>query len=141
MPLHFFREMEGRMRIKLTCPNCNSADYFYEHDWRVGVKLHCVACHKSALALEWKMLTNTAREPILIEREKTHGDFKTTAIVSQALKNVVRDWDTKGIPARQKEALEMICLKMARALGNPKVKDHWDDIAGYAKLGSEACDG
>ena len=34
----------------------------------------------------------------------------------------------------------MIFLKLARMAQTPGVKDHWDDIAGYAKLGAEACD-
>ena len=34
----------------------------------------------------------------------------------------------------------MIALKLSRILsGQSNFKDHWDDIAGYAKLGSEAC--
>jgi hypothetical protein len=39
------------------------------------------------------------------------------------------------------ESLEMIAHKIGRILaGNENFHDHWDDIAGYAKLGSEACD-
>jgi hypothetical protein len=39
-----------------------------------------------------------------------------------------------------REALDMIALKLSRILsGQANFKDHWDDIAGYAKLGSEAC--
>jgi hypothetical protein len=35
----------------------------------------------------------------------------------------------------------MIALKLSRILsGQANFKDHWNDIAGYAKLGSEACD-
>jgi len=38
-------------------------------------------------------------------------------------------------------ALHMIYVKIARILsGQASHRDHWDDIAGYAKLGSEACD-
>ena len=34
----------------------------------------------------------------------------------------------------------MIALKLSRILsGQSNFKDHWDDIAGYAKLASEAC--
>jgi len=64
-----------------------------------------------------------------------------TAHVSQQLKAVVRNWNTAGLPDRQIESLEMICLKMARILCNPTIRDHWDDIVGYAKLGAEECDG
>lgn len=84
--------------------------------------------------------TPTDREPLLVEREKTHGDFKHTAYCAQEIKETIAKWDTKGISKVQREALDMIASKIARILsGNAKEKDHWDDIAGYAKLGSEAC--
>jgi hypothetical protein len=36
---------------------------------------------------------------------------------------------------RQREALDYIAGKLARILsGQPGYADHWDDIAGYAKL-------
>jgi Domain of unknown function (DUF6378) len=95
--------------------------------------------HWYELQMENRMVE--ARDPLLQEREKTHGDYVVTATAAQALKNELRNWNTKGLKAPQIEALEMICLKMARALQRPKVRDHWDDIAGYAKLGAEACDG
>lgn len=80
------------------------------------------------------------RDPILVEREKTHGDFRHVARDAQALKTIVND--SSLIPDVQREALEMICSKIARIIcGNSKEKDHWIDIAGYAKLGAEACDG
>jgi hypothetical protein len=38
----------------------------------------------------------------------------------------------------QREAVEMILHKVGRIIsGDPNVHDHWDDIAGYAKLVSE----
>ena len=44
----------------------------------------------------------------------------------------------KSLSEVQKEALEMIQHKIGRILaGNPDHKDHWDDIAGYAKLVSD----
>jgi hypothetical protein len=45
------------------------------------------------------------------------------------------------MPDAQIEALDMIALKLSRILsGQANFKDHWDDIAGYAKLGAEACE-
>jgi hypothetical protein len=42
----------------------------------------------------------------------------------------------------QVEALEMIAHKIGRILsGDPNHQDHWDDIAGYAKLVSERLQG
>lgn len=78
-------------------------------------------------------------EDILLERGKTHGDFTDNARVMQALKRIVHaevGWDR--LTDVQREALHMILHKVGRIIsGNPNVKDHWDDIAGYAKLTSE----
>ncbi len=76
---------------------------------------------------------------ILAERGKTHGDFTDNARVMQSLKRIVHDevgWDR--LTDVQREALHMILHKVGRIIsGNPNVHDHWDDIAGYAKLASE----
>lgn len=75
------------------------------------------------------------------ERHATHGDFKLNAQISQELKQVIAKWDTKGLSAPHREALEMICLKMSRILsGRADFKDHWDDIGGYARLGADHID-
>lgn len=74
-------------------------------------------------------------EGILCERQKTHGEFRTHAVMSQYLKDVMAD---KRLSSVQREGLEMIFHKIARILnGNPDYKDHWDDIAGYATLVSK----
>lgn len=79
-------------------------------------------------------------EEILIERYQTHGDWRAQATAGAEIRNAIQRWDTKGLPASQIEALLMIAVKMSRILqGNPNHEDHWDDIAGYAKLGSKAC--
>lgn len=90
------------------------------------------------------------RDPLLQEREKTHGKFAENAAVTQRLKLIIRG-DGPSAPINtgfdrmkmvHREALDMIALKLSRILsGQANFKDHWDDIAGYAKLGSEACDG
>ena len=75
---------------------------------------------------------------IINERAKTHGDYKSTAAWSQSLKDMFRssgNWNT--MTDGQKEALEMIAVKLARLLnGNPQFPDHWDDLAGYGQLGA-----
>lgn len=77
-------------------------------------------------------------EQILSERGARYGKFKDHADVSQDLKDVVRDaCEARGkrLAADQKEALDMICHKMARIInGDSDYADSWDDIAGYAKL-------
>lgn len=82
------------------------------------------------------------RDPLLQEREKTHGSFAETARVAQDLKHNLRHSSMHHLEdVRQLEALDMIATKIGRILsGDPKCKDHWADIAGYAKLGEEACD-
>ena len=81
------------------------------------------------------------REAILVEREKTHGDYHKQTYTAQNIKLQMRDtpnWDVM-LPAKR-ESLELIATKIARILhGDCSEPDHWNDIAGYAKLGAEAC--
>jgi hypothetical protein len=75
-------------------------------------------------------------EEILNEREETHGKFEDHAAITDVIKFDMQqssNWSTLG--SMKREALDMIAHKIGRILaGNPNVKDHWDDIAGYAKL-------
>lgn len=77
------------------------------------------------------------RDPLLIEREKTHGSFSNNARMWARLCSAINS-DTQMKP-EQRLALSMIFLKISRMHEQPMHKDHWDDIAGYAKLGAEAC--
>lgn len=78
-------------------------------------------------------------EEILAERAKTHGEYSTTARVIQELKYVAESgpmWHT--LTHTQRESVHMILHKVGRVVsGNPNIRDHWDDIAGYAKLTSD----
>jgi hypothetical protein len=78
--------------------------------------------------------------PLLNEREATHGRFAENAYVSQAIKETMRsapNWES--LPCIQRESLDYIAGKIGRILaGRANHNDHWDDIAGYAKLVSEA---
>lgn len=81
------------------------------------------------------------RDPLLQERQKTHGDFGSNARISQQIKMIYHGADYYKYKPEHKEALDMIALKIGRILsGQSNFKDHWDDIAGYAKLGAEACE-
>jgi hypothetical protein len=72
---------------------------------------------------------------IITERAKTHGDYRLQAKLSQDLKTRIRQ-EGGNLSPQQLEALEMICVKIARiTCGNPCEADHWQDIAGYALLG------
>lgn len=72
----------------------------------------------------------------LTARHNTHGDFHQNAVISQEVKELFRrcpGWSTMSMI--QREALDVICLKLSRILsGNSNFADHWHDIAGYATL-------
>jgi predicted enzyme related to lactoylglutathione lyase len=75
---------------------------------------------------------------LLVEREKTHGDYVLHALITQDLKRVIRhyvaDLDVK-LDDDMQETLDMIAHKIGRIIaGNPAEPDHWRDIAGYAQL-------
>jgi hypothetical protein len=72
---------------------------------------------------------------IISERAKTHGDWDTQSQLSQDLKR--RIWrEDANLTLQQQEALEMICVKIARIVcGDANHKDSWLDISGYAHLG------
>lgn len=72
---------------------------------------------------------------ILNERQHTHGDFARCAEISQDIKQII-DKNDQLLTAKQREALEMIAVKIARILnGGNNHADSWQDIAGYAQLG------
>jgi hypothetical protein len=78
-------------------------------------------------------------EELLAERQKTHGEYAEHARCTQSILRVLQA--ERGYPAlsdMQKETLHMIAHKLGRIVtGNPDIADHYDDIAGYAKLISQ----
>ena len=82
---------------------------------------------------------NNPTDALLEERGRTHGDFTEHALITQELKLAMqrrRGW--ARLNHCQAESLEMIAHKIGRILsGNPNHADHWDDIAGYARLVSQ----
>lgn len=76
--------------------------------------------------------------PILNERETTHGDYAHTAEAAQVIKRQVRATLHKAgikLNPMQSESLDQIATKIARICsGNPDDPEHWKDIAGYADL-------
>lgn len=86
-----------------------------------------------------------ATTALLSERGKTHGRFKDHARVTSKLKDVFleecRERNLRGqqpLSLEQREALDMIAHKIGRIIaGDANYHDHWDDIAGYAKLCSK----
>jgi hypothetical protein len=78
-------------------------------------------------------------DELLAERGKTHGDYLEHSACTQAILDVCmaqRNW--AALPPAMKETLHMIAHKAGRILtGNPYIEDHYDDIAGYARLISQ----
>ena len=75
---------------------------------------------------------------LLAERGRTHGDYRTHALITQDLKRVlahhVGNLD-RSLDDDMAETLDMIAHKIGRIIaGNPAEPDHWRDIAGYAQL-------
>ena len=75
-------------------------------------------------------------DEILKERGARYGKFSGHAAISQNLKEVVSDAEgSHRLTPSQREAVSMICHKMARILnGDPNHVDSWADISGYAQL-------
>jgi len=82
-------------------------------------------------------MSNAVEIPeILKQRGERYGSFVRHSNISQELQETLRDnpnWaELRNI---QKEALTMICHKMARILnGDPLYPDNWVDICGYSQL-------
>ena len=87
---------------------------------------------------EENRMTQTT-EQLTAERGKVHGDFTEVSETAQTFKNYARtrrNWER--LTDVQKEGLDMILHKISRILcGDPNHKDHWDDVAGYAKITSD----
>lgn len=88
-----------------------------------------------------ELAADTPREPLLVERQHTHGSFEDNAMLSQELKDALRarpGWN--HLTAIEREAIDMICLKLSRILsGKSMQRQHWEDVKGYAALVEEKC--
>lgn len=87
----------------------------------------------------------TDMDKMLDERQKTHGAFRDHAYCTQRLKAELNECliarqirKQPSLSHQQRESLEMILHKIGRIVaGNPNENDHWDDIAGYAKIANK----
>jgi len=79
----------------------------------------------------------------LAERGARYGKFDGHAAIAQCIKYDMRETEGwRNLNSSQREALEMIAHKIARILnGDPSYGDNWVDIAGYAKLVADQCEG
>lgn len=75
-------------------------------------------------------------DELLAARKSTHGHFSDHARIVQGLKAVIRrETRYAGLTATQRESIDMILHKIGRVIaGDASFPDHWDDIAGYAKI-------
>lgn len=70
----------------------------------------------------------------------THGSFKVNARTYRELCGIVQR-NGAQLNAEQSLALDQMFVSVARILaGDPNFRRHWDRIAGFAKLGAEACE-
>jgi hypothetical protein len=121
----------SRILDKLTSPVCIHGRL---------LTLPCNICEPDALA---PGAGPAPRDPLLVARQRTHGDFRSNAEISQRIKKIFRDNTVTVSPGTSNvhlEALDIIALKLSRILsGQADYADHWRDVAGYAKLAEEAC--
>ena len=76
---------------------------------------------------------------VLSERGSRYGEFRTHAMITQALKDIfcgaVCDTNWHKLTPSQREALDMTAHKIGRILnGDPNYADSWVDIVGYNQL-------
>jgi len=75
---------------------------------------------------------------VLQERGERYGSYRSVAMTSQLLKDVVRcsyNVNRNNLEWYQRESIDLICNKLGRILnGDPNYRDSWLDIAGYAQL-------
>ncbi|OOH89214.1 hypothetical protein BMT54_06970 [Pasteurellaceae bacterium 15-036681] len=75
-------------------------------------------------------------QQILQEREQQHGSYDRFCEIYGKFRQILADYG-KDLTTQQRISLEMQCFKQSRILN--KGADHtdtWQDIAGYAQLGS-----
>lgn len=82
------------------------------------------------------------RDPLLTERQTTHGSFEQNAEFSQKMKFFMHSCPSwKHLTYVEREAMDMIALKFSRILsGKSLERQHWEDVVGYAKLALEQCE-
>ena len=88
------------------------------------------------------MTTSRDTDTLVASRQTTHGDFTDHARCTQHLKLTIdlevaarHDRGQPPLSSTQRESVDMILHKLGRIVaGDPSFQDHWDDIAGYARI-------
>lgn len=75
-------------------------------------------------------------QQVLGERGEKYGNFLSDATICQSLKDIMhREPGWSRLLPDQKQALEMVMVKVARVLnGDPDYVDNWVDMSGYVTL-------
>jgi hypothetical protein len=88
-------------------------------------------------------LTDVRYETSLLnQRESTHGDYEDTARIAGKLKALIHQETVnrqrrgqQNLTFKQLESLDLISTKIGRIIaGDANNPEHWEDIAGYARL-------
>jgi hypothetical protein len=88
------------------------------------------------------MTTSKSTADLVASRTVTHGDFTDHARCTQHLKLTIdlevaarHDRGQPPLSPTQRESVDMILHKIGRIVaGDASFQDHWDDIAGYARI-------
>lgn len=108
-----------------------------------GVPLSCFYTSAAEVCRHYaefkKKELSSARRPgvsgFIAERQSIHGVFSENSKFMQEVKDLMRrqpNWEK--LEPHQREGLDMIAHNMGRLLhGDPRHRDHWNDIAGYAE--------
>lgn len=88
------------------------------------------------------MTTSKDTADLVASREETHGNYADVSRIAQSIKQIISYECSNRIDRSQKplflahvESLEMIAVKIGRIIaGDPTFQEHWDDIAGYARI-------
>jgi hypothetical protein len=74
---------------------------------------------------------------LIEERETTHGPFSSNAV---AFDRLLKALPLDGFDPRERCAVAMIYMKLARLYSGKMRREHWEDIEGYARLVVELID-
>lgn len=75
-------------------------------------------------------------DALVADRGQIHGQWSHQSDICQHMKQYAMGQPGyEKLSRSQRDGLDMILVKISRILaGDPNHKDHWDDIAGYARL-------
>lgn len=102
----------------------------------VASAFHAFSAHVYGFIKEIHEVEQETAKHLLEVRPTTHGDFADGAKFVQTVMRAAQESPSWGkMTDVQKECFHHVAQKMQRVVcGDPNFPDHWDDIAGYAKI-------